>query len=68
MTTNAKQPALATPAVMEIDLVGASINSINSSSSHVHQDMAAAVIASRYRLSPCIARTVCFLAGIGGEA
>ncbi len=30
-------------------------------------DLAAAIVAERYRLSPCWARLVCHLAGIGGR-
>ncbi|AWI57030.1 hypothetical protein AB395_00001364 [Sinorhizobium fredii CCBAU 45436] len=67
MAYKAKPPALATPTVCGIDLVGAVIPSTNSPSPHDLQDIAAAVIADRFRLSPCIAGLVCELAHIGGR-
>lgn len=33
----------------------------------VEQDIASAVIAERYRLTPCMARLICQLASIGGR-
>jgi hypothetical protein len=68
MTSNAKPPVLATPTVLEVRSAWRLNNSINSRKPSDIQDVAAAIVARRYRLSPCLARIVCELAQIGGQA
>jgi hypothetical protein len=50
------------------DHAGRLISSISTTTAKTSQDVAAAIVAERYRLTPCMARLVCFLAEIGRAA
>lgn len=67
MSINTKPPRLRTGAARKYDHVGTLIDPSNTTSPTSIQDIAAAIIAERFRLSPCLARVVIELASIGGR-
>jgi len=68
MLIKTKPPALATRAALENRSASRLNYFHNSRTASELQDVAAAIMAARYRLTPCRARLVCFLAGIGRAA
>lgn len=68
MAFKTRAPRLGTGAARKSDHVGAAIISSNTTSQASIQDIAAAVVAERYRLPPHLARLVCELAHIGGAS
>ncbi|MDX8447053.1 hypothetical protein [Mesorhizobium captivum] len=67
MASNARAPRLATGAAQEIRSAWRLNNFHNSQNQPTSQDVAALVVAQRYRLSLPLARTICDLAQIGGR-
>lgn len=62
-----RKPALAGTGSLEISSASRLNYSTNSPKRFDTQDVAVAIVARRYCLSPCIARLVCELASIGGR-